>query len=151
MTLAAVALLCTSLFTGAAAYVTFVEHPARLACGTAVALKEFRPSYRRGAVMQALLAVLGFAAGVGAWLSGAGNAYLAAAVLLGAAVPFTLLVILPTNKRLLDESLDPASPEAGALLRKWGKLHAVRTLLSAAALGILVADFMIRSSSGRPA
>lgn len=139
MALAAVALLCTSLFTGAAAYITLVEHPARLSAGTTVALKEFRPSYRRASVMQASLAVMGFAAGVAAWFSGGGNAYLVAAILLGAAIPFTLLVILPTNKRLLDESLDPASSEAGALLRKWGKLHAVRTLLSAAALGILVA------------
>ena len=47
-----VALLATGLFTGAAIYVTLVEHPARLECGIALALAEFRPSYRRGAVMR---------------------------------------------------------------------------------------------------
>jgi Domain of unknown function (DUF1772) len=131
-------LTCTALFAGAATYITFVEHPARLSCGTALALKEFRPSYRRGTVMQASLAVLGFASGLASWLAGRGIQFLIAAVLLGSVVPFTLLVILPTNKRLLDESLDPASPESGALLGKWGRLHAVRTLLSAAALGVLL-------------
>jgi hypothetical protein len=45
------ALACTGLFTGAAAYITFVEQPARVSVGTAAAIDEFRPSYRRGSVM----------------------------------------------------------------------------------------------------
>jgi hypothetical protein len=32
-----IAILCTTLFTGAAIYVTLVEHPARMACGTELA------------------------------------------------------------------------------------------------------------------
>src|SRR6266852_5549056 len=51
-------------------------------------------------------------------------------MLLGAVVPFTLLVILPTNNHLLDPSLDKTSPEAGALLARWGWLHAVRSVMS---------------------
>ena len=47
MVLELIALLCTGLFAGAAVYITLVEHPARLECGPAVALAEFRPSYRR--------------------------------------------------------------------------------------------------------
>ena len=42
-----VALVCAALFAGASEHVTFVEHPARVSCGTSVALAEFRPSYRR--------------------------------------------------------------------------------------------------------
>ena len=60
---ATIALLCAGLFAGAAAYVTFVEHPARVSVGTAEAIAEFRPSYRRGAVMQASLAIAGLVAG----------------------------------------------------------------------------------------
>jgi hypothetical protein len=44
-----VALLATGLFAGAAVYVTFVEHPARVEGGAALALAQFRSSYRRGA------------------------------------------------------------------------------------------------------
>jgi Domain of unknown function (DUF1772) len=88
--------------------------------------------------MQASLAVLGFAAGVAAWLAGRGPHFLAAALLLGSVVPFTLLVILPTNKQLQDESLDPASPKANLLLRRWGRLHAVRTALAAVAFAVLL-------------
>lgn len=53
-------------------------------------------------------------------------------------IPFTLVVILPTNKRLLDPGLDRSSAEAAALLARWGQLHAVRSVLSTVAFGLLV-------------
>ena len=127
------AAICAGLFAGASIYINLVEHPARLSCGTALAVTQFAPSYKRATVMQALLAVLGLAAGIGAWAMSRDGWVLVAALALGAVVPFTLLVILPTNRRLLGPTLDPASAEAGALLRRWGRLHAVRSALSAAA------------------
>ena len=59
MVLELIATLCTGLFTGAALYVNLVEHPARVATGTAPAVRQWRPSYRRGTVMQASLAIAG--------------------------------------------------------------------------------------------
>jgi len=137
MLLDLIALLCIGLFAGAALYVTLVEHPARLRCGTALAIAEFGPSYRRGAVMQASLAALGGLAGMGDWARGHGILPLAAGLLMAAVIAFTLVVILPTNKRLLDPALDSGSAEAATLLAHWGHLHAVRTLLGAAALLLL--------------
>src|SRR6266571_3941157 len=86
-----------SLFAGAAVYITLVEHPARMACGIEIAATEFSPSYRRAAVMQASLAIAGFVFAVGAWLTGATAWWLVGVLLLGSVVPFTLLVIMPTN------------------------------------------------------
>src|SRR3989441_13101218 len=103
--LSLVATVCAGLFSGAAIYVSLVEHPARLSCGTELAVKEFGPSYRRGTVMQASLALAGCALGVAAWARSGHRAVLIAGVLLGAGVPFTLVVILPTNKKLLDPAL----------------------------------------------
>jgi hypothetical protein len=137
MPLELVALICTGLFAGAALYVTLVEHPARLECGTAAAVTAFGPSYRRGALMQASLAAVGCLAGVGAWARGAGAPALVAGLLLGAIIAFTLIVILPTNKRLLDPALPRDSAEATALLARWGRLHAVRTVASAVAFLLL--------------
>jgi predicted RNA-binding protein YlqC (UPF0109 family) len=48
-------------------------------------------------------------------------------------VPFTLIVILPTNKRLRDPALKGHDVEGGRLLARWGRLHAVRTLVSTVA------------------
>ena len=60
---------CAGLFAGAAIYINAVEHPARLACGTEVAVRQFAPSYHRATVMQASLAVMGCLTGLwSAWL-----------------------------------------------------------------------------------
>ena len=130
---ALVAILAAGLFTGAAVYITFVEHPARVSCGSTLAVTQFAPSYQRATVMQASLALIGTSAGIVRWGAGGGIGWLVSGVVLGAVVPFTLVVILPTNHRLLDASLDRASPEAEALLARWGRLHAVRSALSFAA------------------
>jgi hypothetical protein len=50
-----IAFLACAMFTGAAVYITFVEHPARMQCGTEIAATEFAPSYRRATLMQALV------------------------------------------------------------------------------------------------
>lgn len=87
----ALATIAAGLFAGAALYVTAAEHPGRMECGPAVAIREFGPSYRRAAVTQVLLAVAGCGAGVAAWARGAGGGWLVGALLLGALIPFTLL------------------------------------------------------------
>jgi len=133
-----VATVCAGLFSGAALYVSLVEHPARVGCGPELAVREFAPSYRRGTVLQASLALGGsLAAIVGAWKQ-AEPKLLVGGLLLLAVVPFTLIVILPTNKRLLSPSLDPKSSEAVALLTRWGHLHAVRVFLSFVAFVVFV-------------
>jgi hypothetical protein len=42
---------CAGLFCGAALYVNFVEHPARMSYGPELALREFAPSYQRATIM----------------------------------------------------------------------------------------------------
>jgi hypothetical protein len=133
------ATLASGLFAGAALYVTAVEHPARMSCGAELAIREFAPSYKRGAVMQASLAVAGSVAGIAAGTMRGDLPTILAAVLFGALVPFTLVVIFPTNKRLLNPALDSRSAEAAALLDRWGRLHGVRTWTSILAFLVLVA------------
>jgi hypothetical protein len=136
--LSLLAAVCAGLFSGAAIYVNLVEHPARLSCGTELAVREFGPSYRRGTVMQASLALVGCALGVAAWARSGDRTVLIGAVLLGAVVPFTLIVLLPTNNQLLDPGLDARSASAAELLRRWGWLHGVRSILSLAAFVLLL-------------
>jgi hypothetical protein len=70
MWLLIVATVCSGLFAGAAIYINAVEHPARLSCGTELAVREFAPSYHRATIMQVPLAVTGCITGLwAAWLS----------------------------------------------------------------------------------
>src|SRR5262245_66596836 len=121
------ATLCAALFAGAALYINVAEHPARMGLETSTAARQWAPSYERATWMQAPLAVLAFVAGAASWLMGAGVAWLIAALLIGAVVPFTLFAIMPTNHELLAPGRDLGSSETRMLLEKWGKLHAVRT------------------------
>lgn len=136
------AVFCTALFAGAALYINLVEHPARMKLDIAAAVAQWAPSYQRATLMQAPLAVLSFFAALVAWLLDAGSAWLVATLLIGAIVPFTLIGIMPTNRRLL--SAEPVSSETSQLLRKWNLLHAVRTILSLAALAIMVSHLIGR-------
>jgi Domain of unknown function (DUF1772) len=129
-----IAVLSCALFTGASVYITFIEHPARMQCGVEIAATEFAPSYRRATVMQATCAAVGLLASFAAWLGGASFWWVVAGVLLGSVIPFTLIVILPTNKQLLSPALDRGSAEAERLLARWGRLHAMRSILSGIAL-----------------
>jgi len=129
-----IAILCCALFAGAALYVNAVEHPARMSCGTELAVAQWAPSYRRATWMQAPLALVGFVSAAAAWLAGSGIVWLLGGILLGLVVPVTLIVIMPTNQRLLSSSLDRRSEEARDLLARWNALHGIRTALSLAAL-----------------
>jgi uncharacterized membrane protein len=124
------AVLACTLFAGAAVYITAVEHPARLSCGTEIAVTQWAPSYHRATMMQAPLAVIAALFGTIRGLQGGGRLWIWAAAIILAVVPFTLLVIRPTNNRLLDPRRDRRSEDTRHLLESWGHLHAVRSVLS---------------------
>jgi hypothetical protein len=134
-----IAVLATTIFAGAAIYINLVEHPARMGCSTELAATEWGPSYKRATLMQAPLAIIGFLCGTAAWWLGAGVPWLVAALLILAVVPFTLIVIEPTtNKRLLAPGRDLGSAETHELLVRWGRLHAVRSILGLIASVIFI-------------
>jgi hypothetical protein len=83
--------------------------------------------------MQAPLALIGSVAALLAWRLRGSTAWLIGGSLFLLVVPFTLIVIWPTNKRLESQELDVCSEEAGLLLQRWGWLHAMRTILSGVA------------------
>jgi Domain of unknown function (DUF1772) len=125
-----IAVLSAALFAGAALYINLAEHPARLTLETRAAVAQWAPGYKRATWLQAPLALASFVAGLAVWLMGGSVAWLIAALMVGAVVPFTFGIIMPTNHQLLAPGRDLSSAETRGLLVKWGRLHAVRTLLS---------------------
>ncbi|MFZ1969755.1 MAG: DUF1772 domain-containing protein [Bradyrhizobium sp.] len=123
------ALIASAMFTGAAFYVNFAEQPARLTLNDRALLTEWKPSYKRGAAMQAPLALIGFVLGMLAWWRIEHIGCLIGAILIIAPWPWTLIVIRPTNNALLATDPGKAGPPSRALIVRWGVIHAVRTAL----------------------
>jgi Domain of unknown function (DUF1772) len=138
-----VAALSAALFAGAALYINVAEHPARMCLETRMAALQWAPSYKRATWMQAPLAILSLLAGSVVWLCGGGIGWLVAALFIGAVVPVTFALIMPTNHKLLSPGRDLSSNETHDLLVRWGYLHAVRSVLS---LASTVTYFLLKLS-----
>src|SRR5687767_10503271 len=95
-----VGIIACSFFAGASIYISLVEHPARMSCSTEVAATQWAPSYKRATVMQVTLAVLAGVVGIVRWWQGAGGTWLAGSLLILSVIPYTAIVVLPTNKKL---------------------------------------------------
>jgi hypothetical protein len=127
------ALIAASLFTGAAVYINVAEQPARLLLDDRALLAEWKPSYQRGFVMQASLAVISGVFGLLAWWSANDGWWAAGALIILANWPYTLLGIMPTNLKLQAIPIENADAASRALIVKWGYLHAVRSGLGISA------------------
>lgn len=142
MIISLVALLSATLFTGAAFYITLVEHPARLGLGDGPMLQQWQPSYKRALPIQSGLAVIGGLAGLIAGYLTKDWLWVAGSVALLANWPFTLLAIFPVNKRLMALNPRLADFESRAMLVHWGRLHGVRSFLGAAAMLLFALPFV---------
>ena len=127
------ALVTAAIFTGAAIYVNVAEQPARLCLDDKALLAQWKPSYTRGFSMQASLALASALFGLLAFWWTRDWRWLLGALLIFANWPYTLLVILPVNKRLQATPVAAANEETRKLIETWGMLHAGRSALGLAA------------------
>ena len=127
------ALVFAAAFAGAAFYINFAEHPARLKLDDKSLLTQWKPSYDAGYTMQAGLAIVSGTFGlITAWMTKDWR-WIAGAILVLATWPYTMLGIMPTNHKLKAIAENDAGPASRAMLETWGRLHSVRTMLGAAA------------------
>ena len=113
------ALVTSSIFFGAAFYVSVVEQPARLGLDDRAALPQWCPAYRRGFAMQAPLAMISGLFGLLAWWTSSAAAWALGAFAIIANWPYTLIVIMPVNNRLAASLSSGASNETRALVVRW--------------------------------
>src|SRR5271169_5386945 len=116
------ALTIAAVFTGASIYINVAEQPARLQLDNRSLLAEWKPAYKRGYVMQASLAIVGGLFGLLAYISVLDWRWLLGALVLLANWPYTIFMIMPTNRRLTDTPPEAATAETHRILERWGTL-----------------------------
>jgi hypothetical protein len=134
------ALAIAAVFTGAAIYINIAEQPARVQLDDRSLLVEWKLAYKRGYMMQASLVIGGGFFGVAAFFSTFEWPWLLGAVVLLANWPYTIFVIMPTNRRLMDTPAEAATAETRGLIGRWGILHAGRS-----ALGLIATLVFLRA------
>ncbi|MGD9979415.1 MAG: DUF1772 domain-containing protein [Hyphomonadaceae bacterium] len=132
------ALLIASAFTSAAFYINFAEHPARMKLPTSAALMQWKPAYKAGFVMQATLAMLGGAAAIAVAVLDGDWVWAIGGVTLILNWPYTLLVMLPLNNKLMAIETERAGEDVRGMLARWNRLHSGRTLLGALATLLMI-------------
>jgi hypothetical protein len=123
------ALAIAAVFTGAAIYINIAEQPARLQLDHRSLLVEWKLAYKRGYMMQASLAIVGGFFGLVAAISALEWRWLLGALVLVANWPYTMFVIMPTNRHLMDTAPEAATAETRRMIGQWGILHAGRSAL----------------------
>jgi hypothetical protein len=134
-----IAIMCSALFAGAALYISLVKHPARMNAGISVALQEFRPSYRRAAVFQIIMAVVACVSSFALSLFTSQWIWFLGGGMTGLMLPFTVIFIMPTNHILVDPHSSLNEYDAQKLLDRWGRLHLIRTVAGMIGFVILLA------------
>ena len=130
-----VAIMATAMFFGIALFISIAEQPARLALADAAMLQQWKLSFGVAFAVQSSTTIVAGLASLLAFWRLRDWPWLAAGLAILINWPWTLVMIQPVNAALLAAEIGTAATRA--LIEHWGMLHAVRTMLSGAALLLL--------------
>jgi len=135
--------LCAAVaFAASALYVSTIENPARAALDAPAELKAWKPSYKRAAGMQGMLAIIGSVLGWLTFRATGDPAWKVGSIFLASNWPWTVLVLMPINRGLL--ATPTGNARTHAALVHWIHLHHARTALGLMAAGTMFSALAVK-------
>ncbi len=120
-------------FVGAALYVNLVEQPARLALDPNAILREWLPSYRRGSILMAILAIISALSGYAHYLGTGDVRWLIGGTIMLASLAYSYFGMTSLNILLYVTRREAPASAIRELIREWGLLEWGQTVIGVAA------------------
>lgn len=124
---------------GVALTASVIIHPILVKVEKTVAIEIFKPFFDKTHILVLILSIFITILALVYSIFTGNLWWVGVSLLLHLNGPYTLLFMMPINKRLMDKNVDPGSEKTAEDLKKWGKLHLVRTVLN----GIIFLAFVI--------
>ncbi|MEA1879210.1 MAG: DUF1772 domain-containing protein [Campylobacterota bacterium] len=115
---------------GIALTATVVVHPLLLQVKSTTAIEVFKPFFDRTHKSVLVLSIVVSLTALGASLLSGEWSWFIISLIMHLNGPYTIFAMMPLNHRLMADEVDPNSEETLSDLHRWGKLHAVRTVLN---------------------
>ena len=124
---------------GVALTATLIVHPILVEVKKTSAVEFFKPFFDKTHILVLILSIFVTILALVYSIFTGDLWWVGVSLLLHLNGPYTLLFMMPINKRLMDENVDPLSEQTANDLKRWGKLHLVRTFLN----GIIFLVFIV--------
>ncbi|MEE9350078.1 MAG: DUF1772 domain-containing protein [Flavobacteriaceae bacterium] len=124
---------------GIALTATVIVHPILVMAKKTTAIEVFKPFFDKTHIWVLVLSIivtllaLVYSIMTGNWW------WFGISMLMHLNGPYTIFFMMPLNRRLMDENVDPLSEQTASDIQNWGGLHLVRTLLN----GLIFIGFII--------
>lgn len=124
---------------GVALTASVIIHPILVMIDKIVAIEVFKPFFDKTHILVLILSIFITILALVYSIFTGNLWWVGVSLLLHLNGPYTLLFMMPINKRLMDKNVDAGSEKTAEDLKKWGELHLVRTVLN----GIIFLAFVI--------
>ena len=124
---------------GIALTATVIVHPILVIAKKETAIEVFKPFFDKTHIWVLVLSIivtilaLAYSIMTGNWW------WFGISMIMHLNGPYTVFFMMPLNRRLMDENVDPLSEQTASDIQKWGGLHLIRTILN----GLVFVGFLV--------
>ena len=129
---------------GIALAATVVVHPLLLQVKNTTAIEVFKPFFERTHKSVLILSIFVSLTALGASLVSGDWSWFIISLLMHLNGPYTIFAMMPLNNRLMTNGVDPDSEQTKLDLRRWGNLHAIRTILNGVVFILFLVNLIYR-------